>query len=357
CPSSRPAGKAAGFARHSCPETHRPESAETAPDSAGASARCVAAARLCRARSGAGFYTRRPGPWVNSGGILPARPAAGRAPKPRASCAETAVAGGAGRSTPSPGCGAAGGRRAARRAARAALLRHPSWWQLLGRGGPAWVLPVPGPATTSNGSVGWVTAARCRSLRRASSAAKAGGSSTFSGRAPSTAIVASGDPGRQLPRYPLGQRRGGLCIEQSWVNTAGHTLAGHSPLLAEPLAPASGPPPELRTFLLMLLSSGGLFFTSCADKKEEKEEQIKLLVTSPLAKDTTITKEYVAQIHAYQHIELRALEKGYLQKIFVDEGQLAEANYVGIEYKNTKNLADSNIVSKNELALAKAKFD
>jgi membrane fusion protein (multidrug efflux system) len=135
-----------------------------------------------------------------------------------------------------------------------------------------------------------------------------------------------------------------------------------------------------RTFLLLLLSSGSLLATSCGDKKEEKEEQIKLLVTSPLQKDTTITKEYVAQIHAYQHIELRALEKGYLQKIFVDEGQLvregqpmfqitpliynadvqksqAEANYVGIEYKNTKSLADSNIVSKNELALAKAKFD
>jgi membrane fusion protein (multidrug efflux system) len=136
-----------------------------------------------------------------------------------------------------------------------------------------------------------------------------------------------------------------------------------------------------RTALLILMgSSGGLLFTSCADKKEEKEEQIKLLVTSPLQKDTTITKEYVAQIHSYQHIELRALEKGYLQKIFVDEGQLvhegqpmfqitpliynadlqksqAEANYVGIEYRTTKSLADSNIVSKNELALAKAKFD
>lgn len=120
--------------------------------------------------------------------------------------------------------------------------------------------------------------------------------------------------------------------------------------------------------------------TSCSDKKEEKEEQIKLLVTSPLAKDTTVTKEYVAQIHSYQHIEMRALEKGYLQKIFVDEGQTvrqgqpmfqiqpliyqadlqksqAEANYVGLEYRNTKSLADSNIVSKNELALSKAKFD
>ncbi|MVN75655.1 efflux RND transporter periplasmic adaptor subunit [Hymenobacter sp. HMF4947] len=134
-----------------------------------------------------------------------------------------------------------------------------------------------------------------------------------------------------------------------------------------------------RIFLLLSLCTA-YGFTSCESKKEEKEEEIKLLTTSPWLKDTTVTKEYVAQIHAYQHIELRALEKGYLQKIFVDEGQAvtkgqpmfqitplvyqadlqksqAEANYVGIEYKNTKSLADSNIVSKNELALSKAKFD
>ena len=123
-----------------------------------------------------------------------------------------------------------------------------------------------------------------------------------------------------------------------------------------------------------------LYNTGCSTKAEEKEEVVNYLVTSPLKRDTTIAKDYVCQIHAIQHIEMRALEKGYLQKIFVDEGQhvrqgqpmfqimpliynaelqksQAEANYVGIEYTNTKQLADSNIVSKNELALAKAKFD
>lgn len=132
--------------------------------------------------------------------------------------------------------------------------------------------------------------------------------------------------------------------------------------------------------LFLFLSVGALCYgTSCSTKKEETEEKVKLLVTSPLMTDTSVTKDYVAQIHAYQHIELRALEKGYLEKIFVDEGQTvkkgqpmfqikppiyqadlnkseAEANYVGIEYKNTKTLADSNIVSPNELALAKAKY-
>ena len=133
--------------------------------------------------------------------------------------------------------------------------------------------------------------------------------------------------------------------------------------------------------ILMLISMCGLLgLTSCSHKEEEKEEETKYLVTSPLKTDTTITNNYVCQIRSIQHIELRALEKGYLQKIFVDEGQYvrkgqlmfqilpiqyqaelqksqAEANFADVEYKNTKLLADSNIVSKNELALSKAKLD
>ena len=136
----------------------------------------------------------------------------------------------------------------------------------------------------------------------------------------------------------------------------------------------------MKRTLMVIGMCAVLFNTGCESKKEEKEEEVKYLVTSPLQKDTLITKEYVAQIRAISHIELRALEKGYLQKIFVDEGQLvkqgqlmfkimpmiyeaetqkaqAEANFAEIEYKNTKSLADSNVVSKNELALGKAKLD
>ncbi|MBN8821605.1 MULTISPECIES: efflux RND transporter periplasmic adaptor subunit [unclassified Spirosoma] len=136
-----------------------------------------------------------------------------------------------------------------------------------------------------------------------------------------------------------------------------------------------------RIFALTLMSLVVLLgHTSCSHKEEEKEEETKFSVTSPLQRDTTITNQYVCQIRSIQHIELRALEKGYLQKIFVDEGQYvkkgqlmfqilpiqyqaelqkaeAEANFVGVEFRNTKALADSNIVSKNELALAKAKLD
>ena len=123
------------------------------------------------------------------------------------------------------------------------------------------------------------------------------------------------------------------------------------------------------------------FQTGCNSKGEEKKEEVvEFLVTSPIVKDTLVTKDYVCQIHAISHIELRAQERGYLQKIYVDEGQhikqgqlmfqimpmlyeaeqqkaKAEANFAEIEYKNTKALADSNIVSKNELAMAKAKLE
>lgn len=124
----------------------------------------------------------------------------------------------------------------------------------------------------------------------------------------------------------------------------------------------------------------GLCTIGCNSHKEEKQEERTFQVVNPIAMDTSIVKEYVCQIHSIRHIELRAMEKGYLQKISVDEGQKvrkgqqmfqimpniyqaelqkakAEGNAASIEYKNTKLLADSKVVSPNELALSKAKFD
>ena len=36
------------------------------------------------------------------------------------------------------------------------------------------------------------------------------------------------------------------------------------------------------------------------------------MVTSPMAKDVIITQQYVCQIHSRQHIDVCALEDGYL---------------------------------------------
>ncbi len=65
--------------------------------------------------------------------------------------------------------------------------------------------------------------------------------------------------------------------------------------------------------------------TSCTSKAEVKEEAGKYAVTSPLEVDTSFAKEYVSQIRSLRNIEIRAQEKGYLQNIYVDEGQFVKA--------------------------------
>ncbi len=61
-----------------------------------------------------------------------------------------------------------------------------------------------------------------------------------------------------------------------------------------------------------------LFTTSCHHEEEARDMETQYIVTSPLKKDTLINKEYVCQIRSIQHIDLRALEKGYLQNIYID---------------------------------------
>ena len=136
----------------------------------------------------------------------------------------------------------------------------------------------------------------------------------------------------------------------------------------------------MKRIAMLALMAYALFIAACNNHKKEKEESTTFEVTSPLLVDTSLNREYVCQIRSANHIELRSQEKGYLEKIYVDEGQFvrkgqlmfqimplvyqaemqkaeAEKNFAEIEYANTKSLADSNIVSPNELALAKAKLD
>ena len=85
------------------------------------------------------------------------------------------------------------------------------------------------------------------------------------------------------------------------------------------------------------------------------------MVTSPKAMDVIVTQQYVCQIHSQRHINVRALENGYLEEIPVKEGQavkkgdlmfkvvpilykakldaeLAEAKLAELEFNNTKKL-------------------
>ena len=121
-------------------------------------------------------------------------------------------------------------------------------------------------------------------------------------------------------------------------------------------------------------------FLGCTAKTEEKIEVARLTVTSPLITDTSFVKEYVAEIQSVQNVELRAKVKGFLESIHVDEGQRVSAGQplfdirsreyeaelvearakvktTELELQNVKTLADKNIVSQTELALATAKLN
>ncbi len=131
----------------------------------------------------------------------------------------------------------------------------------------------------------------------------------------------------------------------------------------------------------MMLGVFALFnLTSCAHKTELKAEAGKYTITSPIVLDTTYIKEYVAQIQSIQNVEIRAQVKGYLDAIHVDEGQFvkpgqalfnimpkvyeaeyqkarAHAQMEELELQNVKTLAEKEIVSITEQAIAQAKVD
>ena len=119
---------------------------------------------------------------------------------------------------------------------------------------------------------------------------------------------------------------------------------------------------------------------ACNKVAEHHEEtHHKIVATTPVVKDVTITEHYVCQIHSRRHIEVRALEGGYLNEIPIKEGQAvkqgdllfkilptlyqakydseaAEAQLVQIEFENTKRLYQNRVVSDKEVALAQAKL-
>jgi membrane fusion protein (multidrug efflux system) len=119
---------------------------------------------------------------------------------------------------------------------------------------------------------------------------------------------------------------------------------------------------------------------SHAEEQHAEHHAHVILATSAVKRDVTSTQRYVCQIHSCQHIEVRALEGGYLQEIGIKEGQavkkgqtlfkilpvlfeaklateVAEAERAQIEFVNAKSLADKGIVSPQELALKQAELD
>jgi membrane fusion protein (multidrug efflux system) len=131
---------------------------------------------------------------------------------------------------------------------------------------------------------------------------------------------------------------------------------------------------------LLMVVLAVVSITACESKKEAKESAGKFTVTKPLMADTSIVKEYVAEIQSVQNVEIRAKVKGFIEKIYVDEGSAVKAGQVlftirprefeaelmkakaevkkaEVELQNTKSLAEKNIVSQSELTMASAKLE
>jgi membrane fusion protein (multidrug efflux system) len=113
--------------------------------------------------------------------------------------------------------------------------------------------------------------------------------------------------------------------------------------------------------------------------KDEEASHTAYQVSQPLVKDLTLNDEYVCQIRAIQHIEIRSLEKGYLQNVLVDEGDTvrqgqllfqikpsvyeadvqksqAEVELSKIELENNQALVEKDIISNTEAAMSAAKL-
>jgi membrane fusion protein, multidrug efflux system len=135
------------------------------------------------------------------------------------------------------------------------------------------------------------------------------------------------------------------------------------------------------TFILIGL---GLLTSACAKKQaeggEEKEAPQPVVLTTPSVMNVPTIQDYVTRLQSRRHIEIRALNEGYLQEITIQEGQSvragerlyellpilykakleaekAELRLTEINLQNTEQLAGRGFVSPPELARATAERD
>jgi membrane fusion protein (multidrug efflux system) len=136
------------------------------------------------------------------------------------------------------------------------------------------------------------------------------------------------------------------------------------------------------------LSGVGLpiFLLACTENTSSQPDLETVPVTQVVSIDTNLYTDYVAEIAAVQNVEIRAKVSGYLEKIYVDEGQYvregqllfkineagyreelnrtkavyriaaAEARSAEIELTNVSQLHRKNVVASTELEIAKNKF-
>ncbi len=130
-----------------------------------------------------------------------------------------------------------------------------------------------------------------------------------------------------------------------------------------------------------------LVFTGACSSEPLAEKKEKFKVIKPFVADTAYNNEYVAEINALQNVELRSQISGLVENILIDEGQTVEQgqtlfmissskyrqelhkakaalksamaglHVAEIELENARRLADKNIISQSELAMARVKLE
>jgi membrane fusion protein (multidrug efflux system) len=130
----------------------------------------------------------------------------------------------------------------------------------------------------------------------------------------------------------------------------------------------------------LLIAAAALLSACASPEVPTVEHESKILVTRPVQREVFVTRDYVGQIHSKRHVELRALERGYVENVAVSEGQRVEAGQLmfqimpvvykaelekakaeaaaaHVEYENTLRLSTNKVVSQTHVALAKAKYE
>ena len=126
--------------------------------------------------------------------------------------------------------------------------------------------------------------------------------------------------------------------------------------------------------------------TTNGNTNTAKENEKPFPVTELVVKDTLLQHKYVASLQAVRNVEIRARVNGFLEKIYVDEGQevqkgqllfsindeeyrtllaeananlssaLAEAKASEVELRRVKMLVEKKVIAKTELEVAEAKL-
>jgi membrane fusion protein (multidrug efflux system) len=143
--------------------------------------------------------------------------------------------------------------------------------------------------------------------------------------------------------------------------------------------------PKQQLWATLIVTGLGLLASACSKHKAEAghhEEEVKhpVVLTTPSVASVPITQAYVCRMQSRRHIEIRALNEGYLEEIPVQEGQSvvagqriydiypvlyrtrleaekAELRLAEINLENTEKLLGKGFVAAPELARAKAERD